>query len=67
MDMNLYALEKQVESKLSDARVAGVRAALLSSLQAEHRTWVAVVATVVTRWTGRDRSLRGASARVSGA
>ena len=33
MDNNLYALEKQVESKLRDARAAGARAALFSSLR----------------------------------
>ena len=37
MDSNLYALEKQVESKLRDARAAGARAALFSSLRAETR------------------------------
>jgi hypothetical protein len=33
MEMNLYALEKHVQSRLDDARAAGARAALISSLR----------------------------------
>jgi hypothetical protein len=35
MESNLYALEKQVESRLEDARAAGQRAALWSSVRDE--------------------------------
>ena len=35
MDSNLYALEKQVESRLQDARAASARAALCSSVRGE--------------------------------
>jgi hypothetical protein len=35
MESNLYALEKQVESRLEDARAAGQRAALWSSVRGE--------------------------------
>ncbi len=67
MDTNLYFLEKQVHSKLKDARAAGARAAMLSSLRAEGRTRLSLLATVATMWTGRRRLLRRMSAGASGA
>ncbi len=68
MDTNLYALEKQVQSRLSDARAAGARATLISSLREERRAHVSVVAVVAAAmWTGRRRLLRRASAGAPGA
>jgi hypothetical protein len=66
MDINLYALEKQVEARLRDAREARARAALVSSLRIGARARSAVVAAVVARWTGR-RAMRRVPAGASGA
>lgn len=66
MDNNLYALEKQVESKLKDARAAGARAALVSSLRGgDGGPWASIVAALTTIRTGR-RIPRRVCARVPG-
>jgi hypothetical protein len=67
MDTNLYALEKHVQSKLKDARAAGARAALLSSLRAKGSTRLSLLATVATIWTGRRRLFHRVSAGAPGA
>ncbi len=49
MDHNLYALEKQVESKLKDARADSARAALVSSLrQRDGGSWSSIIAVLTT-------------------
>jgi hypothetical protein len=67
MDMNLYALEKHVQSKLNDARALGARVALVSSVRAESGTRVSLLATIATMWTVRRRLLRRVSPGASGA
>lgn len=67
MDANLYALEKQVQSKLKDARAVGARMALLSSLRAESATRASLLATLATMWTSRRRLLRRMSPGAFGA
>jgi hypothetical protein len=67
MDMNLYALEKQVQSKLQDARAAGARAGLISSLRRERSGGSSVLAGIATMWESRHRLLRRVSAGASGA
>ena len=67
MDTNLYALEKQIQSRLRDARAAGAQATLISSLRQERRAHVSILAIVAAMWTGRRRLLRRASAGVPGA
>jgi hypothetical protein len=52
MDWNLYALEKQVEAKLRDARKTRAETALVSALRAGHRARFAGVAAVLARWAG---------------
>jgi len=64
--MNLYALEKQVDLRLSDARAAGMDAALLASLDAGHRGGTSVLAMIVAMWAGRHQLRPGASARAGG-
>jgi hypothetical protein len=65
MDTNLYALEKQVQARLGDARAAGARATLISSLREERRARVSILAIVAAMWTGRRRLQRRASAGAS--
>lgn len=66
MDSNLYALEKQVESRLQDARAAGARAALFSSLRGGNGGVWSSILTVLTTIRTRRRMLRRMSARASG-
>ena len=47
MESNLYALEKQVESRLEDARVAGRRAALFAVVRRERTGWWTRAASLV--------------------
>lgn len=50
MESNLYALEKQVESRLEEARAASRRAALCSSVHGESTgLWKRVVSLVAMR------------------
>ena len=50
MESNLYALEKQVESRLEDARVAGERAALYASVRGEQPgLWKRAVSLITVR------------------
>ena len=67
MDTNLYALEKQVQSKLGDARAMSAQAALLSSLRAERRLRPPVLAMIAAMFTGRHGRLRDVSAGAPGA
>jgi hypothetical protein len=67
MDTNLYALEKQVQATLMEARAAGTRAALLASLRTERGPRFSIRAMAATVWTGCRGRLRRASAEASGA
>jgi len=71
MDMNVYALEKQVEMRLEEARATSARQALVASLTAERGSRFPILAVLATLRTGRrllrravggrDASLRVAS------
>jgi hypothetical protein len=64
MDSNLYALEKQVESKLQEARAAGARAALCSSIRGESR-WLWKLAASLMAIRSNRRFPRRVSAGAS--
>ncbi len=52
-DMNLYALEKQVESKLRDARATSARQALVSSVRLGCGSRFSVLGALASMRTGR--------------
>lgn len=66
MEMNLYMLEKQVDSRLRDARAAGAHAALVASVDAGRRAGTSVLAMIAAMWKGRHQLRPGASARAAG-
>ncbi len=53
MEINLYALEKQVESKLREAREVRARAALVSALRPGSGSRSSVIAALATTRAGR--------------
>jgi hypothetical protein len=66
MDSNLYALEKQVESRLQDARAAGQRAALYASVRGERPgLWKLAVSLVTMRANHRlPRRMSAGASRI---
>jgi hypothetical protein len=65
MDSNLYALEKQVESRLEDARVAGQRAALYASVRGDRPGfWKRAAALVAVRPNLRFRRMSAGPSRI---
>jgi hypothetical protein len=65
MDINLFALELQVEAKLAEARAVSARRALLESLGARPAV-LEVVGGALMRlgWLVRRRGRRGRAARI---
>ena len=58
MDLNLYALERQVEMKLAEARAMSARTVLLSSLGAARGNAAASLFARITTWVARRRRHR---------
>ena len=63
VDQNLYALERQVETKLAEARAVSAHAALLSSLRAKEGSSLASLLTLIATWADRRRRHRRLRAR----
>jgi hypothetical protein len=64
MESNLYALEKQVESRLEDARVIGQRAVLYASVRGERPGLWKLATSLMARRSNRQlprRASAGAS------
>ena len=66
MDTNLYALERQVESRLAEARAAAARGALLASLRTGRPDILAAVGLALIRVGRRLNRRRGARRRGTG-
>lgn len=68
MEMNMYALEKQVEMRLREARAASAREALVASLRAGRSSRFSVLSALGALATGRwllRRAARGHGARLA--
>jgi len=55
MDVNLYALERQVETKLAEARAVSAHQALVSSAGAARGTTVSSLLARLVTWMTRRR------------
>jgi len=63
VDQNLYALERQVEVKLAEARALSAHAALLSSVEAPRGCTLSSLLIRIATWADRRRRHRHLRAR----